>query len=169
MKRHLLCVRRGARDRQGDGEDRIRAQNRQVGAAVESSHGRVQLPLVKHITALEQRCDPSVDMPNGASYAQAFKFVWVAVPKFHGFMNPGRRPRGHRGAASNSVDKLDVGFDGGATTRVENLPPVDSLDVGVLVQRDDAAVVNSRRGSAGGDKRIRSAKQRTAGGSRSTR
>ena len=77
--------------------------------------------LIERVLAFNRFGDACVDVFDGLERALAQKALGVAIAKFHGFVFAGGCARGHRCAAHAAVYQIDIGFDGGVASRIENL------------------------------------------------
>ena len=115
------------RGRQRHREDRVGAEARLVGRAVEVDHGEVDRALVFGVEALEQVADLAVHVVHGVLHALAVPGL-APVAQFHGFVDAGRGARRRDGASRGARFEVDVDFDGRIASRVKDLASQDNFD-----------------------------------------
>ena len=127
VERQAGGVGRGASDGQRDAEDRVGAEVRLVGRAVEVDHRLVDEALVVGLHAFERRADLGQDTVDGAEDALAEVAV-AAVAQLDRLERSGGGATGHGGPGEDSVVELDLDLDSGVAARVEDLACSDGFD-----------------------------------------
>jgi len=120
-------IRRRARDRHRDAEDRVGAELRLVRRAVRFEHHVVDLGLIERVEADDAGAERAVDVLDRLQDAFAAEPLLVAVAELDRFVLAGRRTARHRGAAAATCS-LHFDFDGGVAARVEDLARDDGID-----------------------------------------
>ena len=128
IQRHAFGCRRGASGGHGDGQNGVRAQLALVGRAVGFDHAAIERGLPGDVESLNGLSDRAIDIFHRAKHALAEVARLIAVAQFEGFMFARGGARGHRGAPARAVFEQNVGFDGGITARIENLPADNASD-----------------------------------------
>ena len=113
---------------QRDAEDRVRAEPRLVGRAVEVDQRAVEPVLVGGVAAGDRLGDLAVDVADGLGDALA-QVALAAVAQLRGLELAGGRAGRHRGAARGSRSQDEVDLDRRVATAVEDLAGVDLLDL----------------------------------------
>ncbi len=129
-------MRNGARGRQGDGEDGVRAQLALVRRAVEGDHGLIDQALIRGVQAFEFRRDDGLHVLNGLQHALAHVMALVAVAQLHGFVFAGRSAGGHNGASKGAAFQNHVRFHGGISARVKNFAGTNGNNLGHIAPQD---------------------------------
>jgi hypothetical protein len=117
----------GARDREGDPEDRVRAQARLVRRPVEGDEGLVHQALVAGVETGHGRGELAVDVRDRAADPLAAP-LGAAVAQLHRLELPRRRAGGDRGAPARPGCELHLDLHGRVAPRVEDLPSEDLCD-----------------------------------------
>jgi hypothetical protein len=130
IQREPQRVRRRVGQRERDAEDRVRAEVRLVGRAVELEERAVELALVVRVDPVEGRRDHLVHVRHGPEHALAAEAFGVPVPELERLVLARRGAARHRGAAEGAVDQDRVDLDGGVPARIEHLAGQDGFDQG---------------------------------------
>ncbi len=112
----------GMRGGERDGEQRVGAELRFVGRAVEGDHCAVDGDLIEGIEAGEFLGDDLLDVRDGLGDALAQVAVLHAVAQLPGFVFARAGAAGHGGAADGAAGEFNIGFDSGIAPGIENLP-----------------------------------------------
>jgi hypothetical protein len=110
-------------------EDRVGAEARLVGRAVELDQRAVQTLLVLGVVAVDRLRDLAVDVAHGLRDALAQVGALVAVAQLGGLELAGRRARRHSGAPGCSGAQRELDLDGRVAPRIEDLAGMDLLDL----------------------------------------
>ena len=127
VERQAGRVGRGAGDGQRDAEDRVGAEVRLVGRAVEVDHRLVDEALVVGVEALERRADLLDDTGHGLLHALAAVRL-LAVAQLDRLERSGRGTARDRRAGERTVVQRHLDLDRGVAPRVEDLAGADSFD-----------------------------------------
>src|SRR4029077_4465476 len=119
-----LCVGGGERN----AEDRVRAQARLLGSAVERDQGCVQGALVGGVEPRDRLGDLAAHVGDGPRDALALPAL-AAVAQLSGLELPGRGARGHGRVAVSAGAQPDLDLDRRVAATVENLTGVNPLDL----------------------------------------
>ena len=119
----------GLRDGQRDAEDRVGAQPRLVGRAVEVKQRLVDEALIVGVEPDDGRRDLVEHGLNGLLHALAAVAV-TAVAQFDGLVLTGRSAGGHRGPGEGAVGQGQLDLDRGVAAGIEDLARPDLLDDG---------------------------------------
>ena len=119
--------RRGLGDGQRGAEHAVGADAALVGRPVDLAQQPVDAALVVHVVAEQRRAELVVDARDGALDRLA-AVGGAAVTALDRLVRPGRRARGHGGAAERAGVGEDVDLDGRVSARVEDLARVHGCD-----------------------------------------
>jgi hypothetical protein len=114
--------------RQRHPEDRIGAQARLAGGAIQRDQGRVQTALVGRVEAAHRRGDLALHVGHGARHALSPPLA-TAVAQLRGLELAGGCPRGHRRAAPRAAAQSQLDLHRGVAAAVEDLARVNLLDL----------------------------------------
>ncbi len=127
VERHVEIVGRRSGHRQADTEDGVGSELGLVRRAVEVEQDLIDLPLTVGIGSFKSFLDDGVDVADRGLHALSEVSV-TPVSQLDGLELAGRRSGWHQGPTEGAGGQEHLDFDGGVTSRVENLAAQDVLN-----------------------------------------
>ena len=121
IKRNAFCRCRCFRCRNGNSQDRVRAQLILVGCAVKIKHDLIYQISIRSVYACQGRSDQLVDVGDGLGNAFSAVFALVAVAKLERFEDTGGSAGRSRASADRTVCQMDLCLNGRIAAGVNDL------------------------------------------------
>ena len=112
---------RGAGNRHGNGENRVRAEAALVLRAIELNHRAVDVALIRRLNPEHRVRDVFVHVTDGLKHTLAAETLRILVAELDRFADAGRRAGRNRRAAHHAGLKPHIAFNGRVAAGIENL------------------------------------------------
>jgi hypothetical protein len=130
VQRDAQVLRRGLGAGEADGQQRVSAEARLVGRAVQLDHDLVDLDLVGGVEAREGVEDLALHVAHSLGHALAAVAGLVAVAQLHRLVRAGGGAGGHGGAADRAAVQHHLRFHRGVAAAVQDFAGDDVDDGG---------------------------------------